>query len=115
MKLLAIVAVFAAAGAAQTPDVAAIMERVGENQERASDLRQEFTFHQKQILRMNRGSGKIAREEKREYTITPQRHRTNKDLVHFEGRYEHNGKHIPYDRPGYTYKEIDIDGELIDD
>ena len=31
------------------------------------------------------------------------------------GRYEYKGKYVPYDRPGYTYKDMDIDGELIDD
>ena len=79
MKLLLIAAI-AAGAAAQAPDVAAIMARVGENQERASELRKEFTFHQKQLLRMNRGNGKIAREEKREYDVAPgadQRRRRN--------------------------------------
>src|SRR4029079_4568517 len=94
---------------------AAIMARVGENQQRASELRREFTFHQKQLLRMNRGNGKVAREEKREYDVTPGADRVDKELIRFEGRYEYKGKYIDYDRPGYTYKEMDIDGELIDD
>jgi len=78
MKLLAIAAVLAAGVFAQTPelarvmgvepapvlpkteqipptaapaDVAGIMELVGHNQEHASDLRKDFTFHQKQLLR----------------------------------------------------------------
>ena len=116
MKLLAAVVMAAAAATGQqTPDVDAIMRRVGENQQRASALRREFTFHQKQLLRMNRGNGKVAREEKREYDVTPDDRKVRKDLVHFEGRYEYKGKYVAYDRPGYTYKEMDIDGELIDD
>jgi len=115
MKLLGMMLVTAGAAMAQAPDVAEIMARVGEKQERASVARQEFTFHQKQLLRMNRGNGKLAREEKREYDVSPGAKEIQKELVHFEGKYEYKGKHIPYDRPGYTYKEMDIDGELIDD
>lgn len=96
-------------------DIAGIMALVGQNQEHASELRKDFTFHQKQLLRMNRGGGKIAREEKREYDVSPRRHNVEKELVHFEGRYEYKGKYVPYDRPGYKYKDLDIDGELIDD
>jgi len=115
MNLVAMAVITAGAAMAQAPDVAAIMARVGENQERASQLRREFTFHQKQLLRMNRGNGKVAREEKREYDVTPGADRVDKELIRFEGRYEYKGKYIDYDRPGYTYKEMDIDGELIDD
>ena len=115
MRLLAVAVMAVGAAMAQAPDVTGIMKRVGDNQERASSLRREFTFHQRQLLRMNRGNGKLAREEKREYDVTPADRKIHKDLVHFEGRYEYKGKYIAYDRPGYTYKEMDIDGELIDD
>lgn len=113
MKLLALAV--AISGTVYAADVAEIMARVGENQERASSLRKEFVFHQKQLLRLNRGNGKVAREEKREYQVSPGAKHTEKELTSFEGRYEYKGKYIPYDRPGYTYKDMDIDGELIDD
>lgn len=115
MKLLAIAVMAGVAAMAQTPDVAAIMARVGENQTRASELRRQYTFHQKQLLRMNRGNGKVAREEHREYDVTPGADRASKRLVAFDGRYQYKGKYVAYDRPGYTYKDMDIDGELIDD
>lgn len=120
MKHLALIAILATGSLAQTPNAAApsvaeIMARVAAQQDRANELRKDFTFHQKQLLRMNRGNGKVAREEKREYDVNPDRHGVKKDLTHFEGRYEYKGKYVPYDRPGYTYKEMDIDGELIDD
>jgi hypothetical protein len=115
MRLLGVILMAAGTAMAQAPDVAAIMARVGENQERASEARREFTFHQKQLLRMNRGGGKVAREERREYDVSPGAKEIKRELVHFEGRYEHKGKYISYDRPGYTYKDMDIDGELIDD
>jgi hypothetical protein len=115
MTLAATFLALAAIGAAQTPDVSAIMERVGRNQDQAQALRQQYTFHQKQLLRMLRGSGKVAREEHREYDVSPGAHGVAKQLAHFDGRYEYKGRYVTYDRPGYQYKDIDIDGDLIDD
>jgi hypothetical protein len=116
MKLLALIALAAALdGVAQTPDVNDIMARVAAGQTRSQDARKQYTYHQKQVLRMLRGSGKLAREERREYEITPAAHGAQKELAHFEGKYEYKGKEVPYDSPGYTYKELDIDGELIDE
>jgi hypothetical protein len=115
MKLLLILVSAAAAAVAESPDVQAIMARVGENQTRAQELRKEYTFHQKQLLRLMRGNHRIAREERREYDVTPGSDSIKKSLVHFEGKYERHGRYIEYDQPGYEYKEMDIDGELIDD
>jgi opacity protein-like surface antigen len=115
MKLIAVFSALAAAAAAQTPDVQTIMQNVGRNQAQAVALRQEFTFHQRQLLKMNRGNGKVAREEHREYEITPKGHGVAKELLRFEGKYEYKGKYVSYDRPGYNYKDMDIDGDLIDD
>ena len=36
-----------------------------------------------------------------------------KELVGFEGKYEYKGKYIPFDRPGYHYKGLDVDADLI--
>ena len=102
MKLIAIFSALAAAAAAQTPDVQTIMENVGRNQAQAVALRQEFTFHQKQLLRMNRGNGKVAREEHREYEITPNRHGVRKELIHFDGKYEYKGKYVTLTGPATT-------------
>lgn len=115
MRLIAIFSALAAAAAAQTPDVRTIMENVGRNQAQAVAQRQEFTFHQKQLLRMNRGNGKVAREEHREYDVVPDGHGVKKELLRFDGKYEYKGKYVSYDRPGYTYRDMDIDGDLIDD
>ncbi|MCX6633143.1 MAG: hypothetical protein NTW28_36570 [Candidatus Solibacter sp.] len=115
MKLIAIFSALAAAAAAQTPDVQTIMEHVGRNQAEAVARRQEFTFHQRQLFRLSRGDGKLAREEHREYDMTPGSHGVQKELARFDGKYEYKGKYVTYDRPGYTYREMDIDGEMIDD
>jgi len=115
MKLLVIIASVSAASAATLPDVQEVMARVGENQVRAQQLRNEYTFHQKQLLRLSRGNNRIAREERREYDVVPGSNSVQKALVHFEGRYDHKGRYIAYDRPGYEYKDMDIDGDLIND
>ena len=113
MKRMAIFAALAAVAAAQAPDVATIMERVGRNQAQAVAQRQEFTFHQKQLLRLIRGNGKLAREENREYDVTPSDHAVKKELLRLDGKYEYKGKYVPYDRAGYKYKGLDVDGDLI--
>jgi hypothetical protein len=115
MKLIAIFSTLAAAAAAQTPDARTIMENVGRNQAQAVAQRQEYTFHQKQLFRFNRGSGKLAREETREYDVAPGGHGVQKELLRFEGKYEYKGKYMTYDRPGYQYKGMDVDGDLIQD
>jgi hypothetical protein len=114
MKTFIILAA-AAGAAAQTPDIAALMARVAQNQDQALEARKEFTYRQRQLLRMNRGNGKLAREERREYEVTPEARGYYKALTHFEGKYEFKGKLVPYGRPGYTYKDMDIDGDLIND
>lgn len=115
MKLLVILALVSAAGAASLPGVQEIMARVGENQAQAQQLRKEYTFHQKQLLRLSRGNNRIAREERREYDVVPGPDSVQKALVHFEGRYDHKGRYIAYNRPGYEYRGMDIDGDLIND
>src|SRR5258708_23986901 len=114
MKLLLL---FAAIGCAQAQpsDIDQIMTRVALNQAKSLDSRQDWVYTEKQMLRMIRGSGKLAREERREYLILPKRRRIEKQLTRFEGKYEDHGKQGVYDKPGFSYKELDIDGELIDE
>lgn len=104
-----------AAVAAEPADVAEIMARVGANQQRASDARQSYVYRQEQLLRMHRGNGKLAREERLEYTVTPAKQGFEKHLEKFAGRYEFKGQYVAYDRPGYQYKDLDLDGDLIHD
>ncbi|HEY2017491.1 MAG TPA: hypothetical protein VGH38_28495 [Bryobacteraceae bacterium] len=99
----------------QPPDIDQIMSRVGRNQAQAQDARKDWIFHQKQVLRMIRGNGKLAREEHREYTITPEARSIKKHLTKFDGKYGDHGTEVAYDEPGHQYKELDIDGELINE
>src|SRR5262245_13457034 len=110
-----LIALSAVCALAQTPDVATIMAKVAENQSAAKEQRKEWVFRQKQLLRMHRGSGKLAREERREYNVMPGEKGQEKQLTGVEGNYERDGKYIGYSNPGFTYKEMDIDGELINE
>jgi hypothetical protein len=114
MKLL-LLAAAALAARAQTPDIDEIMRRVALNQAKSQELRTNYVYHQRQTLRMIRSNKKIAREEHREYTITPKLRGNHRELVKFDGRYESKGKYFTFDKPGYQYKGVDIDGGLMNE
>jgi len=54
---------------AQTAEV--IMAKVAANQDRAQQMRSAFVYRQNMLIRFKRGNGKLAREEEREYVVTP--------------------------------------------
>jgi|SRR5579871_634847 len=102
--------------AAQHPEAPEIiMARVAQNQDRAQELRKAYVYHQNLLIRFKRGNGKVAREEQREYTVTPSEKGFKKDLVHFAGKYERGGKMLEYNEPGFEYKGVDIDGNLANE
>ncbi len=101
--------------AAQTPPLEEILKRLAENQERAVAARKTIVYRQDTLARLIRTNGKLSREEKRRYLVTPTPTKTEKKLEHFEGRYERGGKFHSYGKPGFKYKDTDIDGDLIDD
>jgi hypothetical protein len=105
----------AACLAAEPPAVEEIMARVAANQEKAVEARNGVIYHQSTWTRLLRGNGKLAREEKRQYTVTPTANGTKKDLVHFEGRYEKGGKLLGYDDPKFRHKDLDLDGDLAEE
>ncbi len=110
----AVLAAFASAASNPT-DVTSIMARVAANQQSALDARQNYVYRQEQVIRMRRGNGKLAREQRAEYVVTPRKDGADKELAKFEGKYEFKGTYVPYDHPDYTYKGLDIDGDLIQD
>lgn len=109
---LALVAALGAR-AAEPPDVAQIMARVGVNQQQARDARASYVYRQEQWLRMRRSNGKLAREERREYLVVAAAGSSEKRLTQFAGRYQAKGRYASYDQPGYHGKGADIDGDLI--
>lgn len=118
LSLLAVVCL--AASAPEAPPVIAstadaIMAEAGIHQDCALAARANFLYRQKLLLRMHRGNGKLAREERREYTVTPSGNSFQKDLSSFHGKYTSKGKEVAYDKPGYQYKGTDVDGQVLDE
>lgn len=97
------------------PPLEEILARLAANQERAVEARRTVVYEQRTLVRLLRTNGKLAREESRRYSVTPTPSGTERKLESFEGRYEKKGRLLPYDKPGFTYKDLDLDGELIDD
>ncbi len=113
--VLAIAALSAIAAAAETPTVEAILAKVAESQEQSQQAREKIVYTQFVHAKLLRTNGKVAREEKRTYTVTPKAKGFERKLDKFEGWYERKGQWIPYDKPRFQYKSIDIDGQLIDE
>jgi len=102
--------------AGQRPEPAdIIMARLALNQDREQEMRKAFLYHQNVFVRFKRGNGKVAREEEREYTVTPTANGFHKELTHFTGKYGKGGKLIDYDQPKYHYKSLDIDSDLANE
>jgi len=97
------------------PAAEEIMAKVGENQDRAEVLRSRYVYRQKLRARLVRTNGKLAREEFRTYDVFPGAKESEKKLVEFKGGYESKGKWHEYSEPGFEYKDVDLDGDLIDD
>jgi hypothetical protein len=89
-----------------------IMAKVAANQDRAQEMRTAFVYNQSMLIRLKRSNGRVAREEQLDYTVAPTAKGFKKELTRFSGKYERNGKYVEYDKPGYQYKDLDIDGEL---
>lgn len=97
------------------PELSDILRRVAENQEKAVAARLSIVYTQETRTRLMRGGGKLAREEKRRYTVVPTATATEKKLDLFQGQYRKGGVLLPYTDPKFRYKEMDIDGDLVED
>lgn len=97
------------------PTLEEILAKVAANQERGVEARKSIVYRQDTLVRLLRTNGKLSREEKRQYTAAPTAKGTEKKLDHFEGRYERGGRLYSYASPKFQYKEMDIDGDLIED
>lgn len=115
MKAVIVLCALAGVGQSQPPAADEIMVRVAENQDRAQEMRAFMVYNQNLLIRMKRGNGKLAREEIRDFTVIPTATGLKKDLTHFAGKYENKGKWVEYGKPGFEYKSIDIDGDLLND
>ncbi|MGO8816719.1 MAG: hypothetical protein ACLQVG_18940, partial [Terriglobia bacterium] len=73
-----------ARGSSDQPSLSAeaIMARVAANQDRAVKLRAEYIYRQHIQVAIHRTNGKLAREEKADYVVTPTPAGTKKELTH---------------------------------
>ena len=113
MRFPALTALFAGCALAQTPDIHEIMARVAESQARSLAARRNYVYDQDELLRMNRGGGKLAREEKLRYTVLPAEHGVRKTLIECEGKYQTGGKVFAFSEPSYHYKNLDLDAAIM--
>ena len=106
---------WALAAAAQTPNVTAIMSQVAANQDRAEQLRNQYSYTQKVRIRAIHSSGKLSREEFATYNVAPTENSTKKDLVSFKGRYQDKTKLVDYEKPGQEVpgRNLDVDAQLV--
>jgi hypothetical protein len=115
LALLAAAAAAAQETPKETPALEDILSRVARNQAKTLDARTGYVYTQTQLLRMIRANHKVAREEHREYVVTPKDRGFTKKLAHFEGKYEEHGEYFAFDQPRYKHKGLDLDAELMDD
>lgn len=90
-----------------------IMAKAAANHESAAEARRSFVYQQKIRSSMVRSSGEVARREKREYQVIPNEKSTEKKLTAFAGEYRKGKQMIAYTEPGFKYKGVDLDGDLI--
>jgi hypothetical protein len=100
MRIPALLAVFVGCAFAQTPSVQEIMAHVAESQAKSLDARRAYVFDQEELLRMVRTGGRLVREERLNYAVTPSKDGIQKNLIKFEGKYESRGSFVPYTEPG---------------
>lgn len=101
---------FAAFG--QTADE--IMAKVAENQTRSEDARSAWVYRQDVLVRLLRSGGKLAREEDRQYTVTPSANGVEREMARFSGKYVDHGKEIAISKPGEEHKDVDLDASIAE-
>ena len=111
MRPLIAFTLFACLLSAQTADD--IIARVAKNQDADVAARNQFVYHQNLLIRMKRANGKVAREETRDYTVTPSADGVKRELIQLTGTVGNGKNAVTYDQADFRYKNIDIDGELV--
>src|ERR1700722_11366238 len=67
------------------PSADEIMQRVAENQGRALAARSEYVYDMNVFVRLKRANGKLAREESRDYVVTPGEKGAKRELLKSKG------------------------------
>ena len=115
MKLRLATLLFSALPAlAETLTADEIMRRVADNQTKAQEARKNFVYDMNVFVRLKRASGKLAREESRDYIVAPGATGAKRKLVKVEGKILDGKNETTYSEAGYMKKDMDIDGGLTD-
>ncbi|MFN7922363.1 MAG: hypothetical protein U0Q16_19830 [Bryobacteraceae bacterium] len=99
--------------AATLTDLPTVLARIAESQEKASEARKGIVYTQEVRAKLLRANGKVAREERHVYLVTPTAKGTEKKRIEFRGAYESGGKMVPFDEPGFVHKRLDIDADMM--
>jgi hypothetical protein len=73
-----------------------IMARVAANQDRAVELRKQFTYEQRVHIQSRHTNGKLAREETAIYEVSPDPKGPGRKLTAISGRYWKNGRYVEF-------------------
>ena len=112
MRLVCLALIWASLAGAQTANE--IMARVAANQDQAAAARAKYVYHQNLLIRMKRANGRLAREETRDYTVTPGEKGVKRELVSLSGKVGvGKNKTIDYTDPKYLRNGIDVDGQIV--
>jgi len=101
-----------AATADPSPDE--ILRSAREHQDRSREQQVRWIFDQEVFVRLLRGGGKLAREERRFYRVRPNMQSTDRELTALQGQVVLKGKVHPYFDTDYRHRSMDIDGELTE-
>lgn len=118
MRTVTLIAVFVTVvsercALAQAPSIQEIMARVAESQTKSLEARRAYVYDQEELLRMRRTGGKLVREERLNFTVTPSKSGVHKQLLKCEGKYESGGGYVSYSEAGYRYKNLDVDSDFM--
>ena len=89
-----------------------IMARVAENQDKAIELRRYFVYQQHLTVATRHFNGKLAREEKADYQISPGANSEEKKLASITGRYRKKNAYIDFHGEPVP-DESSLDGDLV--
>jgi hypothetical protein len=93
------------------PDAGEIMKQVAANQDRAQKDRENYLYSEHIRVIIRRGSGRLAREESSDLTVTPGAKDTTRKVQSITGRYWKNGGYQSFS--GEPIPEADsLDGSL---
>lgn len=102
------------AGALAAQDAAEIMAKMAANVENSTAERQRYIYQQQVRARLLRTDGKVARQERREYSVLPSPDKTQKELVKVEGEIHRGKEVVHYNDLKFRHKNVDMDGELLE-